>query len=97
MIEKQELYKQWPHLLEVNYNGIYWGDINWSSPTHKMEGKCDFCGSDGAEGHQSACRYLFKNQTTPAGREFLRQQIKQAVYRNEENLAKAETRISGES
>lgn len=65
---------------EVHYKGVYWKNIDWSKPIHVME-ICDDCGSDAAEGHQNACRYLFKNQESPAGRSFLREQIRKAVLR----------------
>ena len=65
---------------EVNYNGVFWKDIKWNHKIHAME-YCDDCGSDGAEGHQNACRYLYKNQQSPAGRTFLQTRIKEALER----------------
>lgn len=64
----------------VNYEGIYWKDIKWNKPIHEMK-TCDYCGSDGAEGHQNACYYLLKNQHTPAAQTFLRDRIKEALQR----------------
>lgn len=66
---------------EVHYEGAYWRDIDWSKPIHSLGPTCDQCGSDGAEGHQNACPYLFKNQQEPRGRTFLRDQIRLAIER----------------
>ena len=66
---------------EVHYEGVYWNDIDWEKPIHSMGNRCDYCGHDGAEGHANACRYLFKNQETPAGRTFLRDTIREALIR----------------
>lgn len=63
---------------EVNYNGVYWKDIDW--PVMDI---CDCCGIDGDDwvmaGHLNACRYLYKNQQTPAGRAWLLGMIEIAV------------------
>lgn len=73
--------KHWPHLKEVNYNGVFYADIDWSKDLHSLGPICHACGCDAAEGHGSSCEYLFENQTTPRGREFLRQQIRLALDR----------------
>ena len=73
-----------PAIDEVHYNGVYWRDIDWSLPVHIIT-VCDCCGIDGDEeigvGHENACRYLEKNQQTPAGRAWIRSQIKAALVR----------------
>lgn len=68
------------NILTVHYNGIYWKDINWDLPCHRME-HCDSCGADAAEGHENPCRYLYKNQETPAGAAWIRQTIYEALMR----------------
>lgn len=69
---------------EVNFEGVFWTDIDWTKKLHSMGKTCDCCGADGAEGHQNACLYLFKNQQTPRGREFLKEQIRLAVQREKQ-------------
>lgn len=64
----------------VHYNGVYWKDIDWNLPVHEMK-NCDECGADGAEGHQNACQYLYKNQESPAGATFIRRKIYEALMR----------------
>lgn len=75
---------------EVNWNGIYWKDLDWKSDIHLMK-NCDECGIDGGDllmgGHLNACRYYYKNQESPAGRTWLRQKIEQLW--NREQAAKA--------
>lgn len=70
-----------PARSEVEYDGHHYDDFDWTKPLHSLGPNCWYCGSDGAEGHQNACRFLWKNQQTPAGRAFLRDEIKSALER----------------
>ena len=76
---------EWPHLRQVHYHGVYWRDIDWDKPIHRPL-RCVRCGADAAEGHLNACEYLFKNQTSPAGREFLRDSIRRALEREDKQI-----------
>ncbi len=66
---------------EVQYNGIYYDDIDWSKEIHSLGPQCDYCGSDGEEGHQAGCYYLWSMMETPRGRMFLENMIKEALAR----------------
>jgi len=60
---------------EEHWDGVYWKDIDW--PPMEI---CDYCSGDCGTGHQSACRYLFDNQQTTAGRAWIRNMIRLAVH-----------------
>lgn len=70
-------------LNRANYKGVYWKDIDWSKPIHRMD-RCTCCGIDGDEaiglGHQASC-YYGNGQNLSSAEGFFREEIKQALIR----------------
>lgn len=82
---------------EVNFEGVYWRDIDWRKPIHQME-VCNCCRIPAGDyimgGHISACYYLNKNQETPAARAFLVDQIREALRREGRVVIRSESLIA---
>lgn len=72
---------------EINYNGVFYDDIDWMQDIHDLGPYCPRCGCDGAEGHSSGCEYLWSNMESPRGRTFLKEMIKDALIREGRSLA----------
>lgn len=66
---------------EVNYQGIYYDDIDWTKDIHSLGPNCPICGADGAEGHLASCYFQWNMMDSPRGRSFLENLIKEALQR----------------